>query len=280
MATLVAFLTVVWSCSNTPSTQHPNPSTSVPRLSHIAIIVLENQGYRDIVANTNFLPLQNRGAVLRQYYGVAHDSLPNYIAMTSGAPPNAATKANCRRFNCPIGGTQIAHQLDAARLSWKAYFGGTANPCLTPTPGASDEFTRGYVTHHNPFAYYPAIGADPSGGTAYCKQHLRPLAELGDDAGAGHLPTFMFVVPDSCDDGHDNPCSDGRPGGLSLALKWAAGEVTTLTRAPGWDDHSLAVVAFDEARNDDASGCCGGQGGGWTAAVLISGLIRPGRRSP
>lgn len=176
------------------------------------------------------------------------------------------TRANCTHFNCQVTGPNLSAELDAAGINWVGYFGGTTNACLTPAPGATDQFRQGYVTPHSPFAYYPTLGANASGVAAYCRNHLRLLEELGDRAGRGDLSGYTLIVPDSCDDGHDIP---GGYGGIPTAIPWAVREVAILTSYPAWDARSLAVVVFDEGAPGEVSGCCGSAGGGRPVGFLL-----------
>src|SRR5689334_968899 len=70
---------------------------ALPKPQHVFIIVLENEGY-DVTfgANSGALylnALARNGALLKNYYGIGHNSLDNYIAMVSGQAPNPATQA-------------------------------------------------------------------------------------------------------------------------------------------------------------------------------------------
>ena len=280
MPLCLAALIALVSCSPGGTSTSPGPtarSTRVPHLGRVALVVLENSTYDQALRDPGFAALAASGALLRRYYGIAHHSLPNYLALTSGATATDTTRADCPRFDCQVSDASLATQLDTAGVSWKGYFGATTEPCRTPVPGQQDPFEKGYITHHNPFAYYPALGASPTGGTPACQAHLRALNELGDDAGAGRLPGFSLVVPDSCEDGHDKPCDDGRPGGISTAGKWVAGAASTITKSPSWSAASALVIVFDEDDASDNTGCCGQlQGGGHVAAVVLSGMITPG----
>src|SRR3954452_25207641 len=82
-----------------------------PPIRHVFIIVLENKGF-----DTTFGPLSPatylsqtltaQGQLLRQYYGIGHASLPNYIAMVSGQGPNLETQADCRVYTNVVPGAQ------------------------------------------------------------------------------------------------------------------------------------------------------------------------------
>ena len=48
------------------------------------------------------VPLEDaahKGQLLTQYYGIAHHSLPNYIAQISGQGPNPQTQADCQLYS-------------------------------------------------------------------------------------------------------------------------------------------------------------------------------------
>src|SRR5690242_8735902 len=76
---------------------------ATPPIKHVFVIVLENQGYDTTFAPTTRATdladtLTKQGALLRQYYGIGHFSLDNYIAMVSGMPATALTQIDCPRF--------------------------------------------------------------------------------------------------------------------------------------------------------------------------------------
>jgi hypothetical protein len=194
----------------------------------------------------------------------------------------------------------VARLLDGAGLTWRVYAEGMnrapgGGPCLhSPSRALPDPyqgpFTNGYATRHNPAPWFDDVlsrGPDE----AYCKAHVLDLAELWSDAGRRGLPTLSFVVPDSCHDGHDtgsmggcasDPEGPGAPSGVAGIDAWLPGFVGRLLRSPGWDDHSLLLVTFDEGAATDASGCAPCQdtsAGGRVGAVAISGLAKPGYTS-
>src|SRR5256885_11758002 len=85
-------------CGNDGAAQQRSPA--MPPIKHVFVIVLENKGF-----DTTFRPqspapyladtLRKAGAFLRQYYGIAHLSLPNYLAMISGIAPTPKTQIDC-----------------------------------------------------------------------------------------------------------------------------------------------------------------------------------------
>ncbi len=144
--------------------------------------------------------------------------------------------------------------------------------------------TDQYATKHDPFVYFHAII-----DSASCRANVVPLARLAADLGSVEgTPSFAFIVPNLCHDGHDSPCRGGEPGGLVSVDRFLSHWVPLITRSRAFRDGGLLVVTFDEALSD-ASSCCGeragpntahpgirGPGGGRVGAVVLSPFIRPG----
>jgi hypothetical protein len=66
----------------------PSPAATLPQFEHIAMIVLENRSYDEMIGNPvmpYFNKLANQNVLLTNYFAVTHPSLPNYIAMISGS---------------------------------------------------------------------------------------------------------------------------------------------------------------------------------------------------
>jgi hypothetical protein len=120
---------------------------------------------------------------------------------------------------------------------------------------------------------------------ARCDQHVVPLEELTLDLrSAETTPTYVFVTPDLCSDGHDEPCIDGRPGGLASVDVFLKEWIPKITRSRAYKDGGMIVVTWDEANFPGSSeACCdeptgpstpspgiNGPGGGQTGTVVIS----------
>jgi hypothetical protein len=145
-----------------------------------------------------------------------------------------------------------------------------------------------YATRHNPFVYFHSIIDDQ----ARCDANVVPLSRLkGDLAARSTTPSYSFITPNLCHDGHDEPCVDGQPGGLVSADRFVKQWVPRILRSPAYADGGLVIVTFDEAAQHDADACCGevqgpntpnnggptpGTGGGRVGAVFLSKYIKPG----
>jgi len=307
--------------TDSAATAAPASVPTPPPIRHVFVIVLENEDYAATFGAGARVPylagtLVPSGALLRQYYATAHNSLPNYIAMISGIAPTRATQGDCPLFEnftltgtapdgqpvgrgCvyPAGVATLANQLAAKGLTWKAYMEDMGNDptresatCGHPRLGAVDVTEHAtprdqYAAKHDPFVYFHAIV-----DSASCAANVVPLARLeGDLASAASTPNFAFLSPNLCHDGHDERCASGeRPGGMAAADRFLARVVPAITGAPAFKD-GLLIVTFDEAGEDDASACCdeppgpntarpgiSGPGGGRTGAVMLSPFIRAG----
>jgi hypothetical protein len=293
----------------------PAAHADPPAIEHVFVIVLENKNFDETFGPASQAPylaktLTARGQLLRQYYGIGHESLDNYIAMVSGQAPNPQTQGDCIfGFNefvpwtmgadgqalgmgCvyPPTVTTIADQLEGAGKTWKGYMEDMGSPCRHPAVGAMDDTQSArpddqYATRHNPFVYFHSIIDDQ----ARCDAHVVDLAELPADlAASATTPTFSFITPDLCSDGHDAKCADGGAGGYAGIDGFLSSWVPRILDSPAYGDGGMVIVTFDESE-DGAEACCAeptgpntpmpgiqGPGGGRTGTVVISPWVEPG----
>ena len=180
----------------------------------------------------------------------------------------------------------LPDQLTAAGYSWKGYMEDIGTPCRHPALNAVDPTQKAkigdeYAVRHNPFMYFDSIISSPS-----CAQHVVDLDALTADlASIGTTPNLSYITPNLCDDGHDAPCVDGRPGGLVSADAWLQAWVPRILASPAFQTGGLLVITADESDSPatDATACCGekpslnallpgivGLGGGRIGALVIS----------
>jgi hypothetical protein len=225
-----------------------------PKSSHVVTIVMENKELGDVIGSPD-APYINR--VARRYglatasYGVQHPSLPDYLALTSGG--THGIDSDCT--SCRVAARNIVDQLDAARLSWKAYMEDLPSPCFG---GAG---SGGYAKKHDPFMYYDDVAHDQG----RCRRVV-PLGRLGGDLRRGRLPTYAFISPNLCNDMHDCPVATGD--------RFLAHLMPTLLRAVG--PQGYVVLTWDEGTSD--RGCCGGSAGGRIPTIVAGRLVRRGAR--
>jgi phospholipase C len=292
-------------------------STKPPPVRHVFVVNLENKGYDETFGPTSPAPylsktLRNQGQLLTQYYGTAHNSLPNYVAQISGQGPNAQTQADCQIYSdfvqagtvapqqavgngCvyPAGVRTVADQLETKGLTWRGYLEDMGTPCRHPAANAPDDTQKAkvgdqYAARHNPFVYFHSIT-----DRASCAANDVDLSKLPTDlATTATTRNLTYITPNLCNDAHDSPCVDGRPGGLVTADAWLRTWIPKILASPAYRSDGLLVVTFDEADTGTQSGadaCCGegpgpnsplpgiyGPGGGRTGTVLVSPFLKPG----
>jgi phosphatidylinositol-3-phosphatase len=307
------------------------PAAALPPIHHVLLIVLENEPYEASFGAHSPAPylahvLPQQGTLLSNYYAIGHSSLPNYLALVSGQAPNEATQLDCPVFSdfrpsaaalnlagqalgagCvyPPSVRTLADQLEAAGLTWKGYMEDMGNdprrepaacahaPVGHPDPTLGAEVGDEYAAKHDPFVYFHSIIDNP----ARCAAHVVSLAHLRDDLRSiATTPNYAFITPNLCNDGHDAPCVDGRPGGLVGVNAFLSEWVPRILESPAFRADGLLIVTFDEAAGggrEASSACCGeqglpgaryapgisGPGGGRIGAVLLSPFVESGRVS-
>lgn len=291
-------------------------SAYVPKIRHVFVINIENKGYDETWGEGSAAPylagtLRKKGVLLNSYYGTAHNSLGNYIAQISGQGPNPDIQADCQLFSTfqqtgtaapgqamgggcvfPKGVRTLPEQMRGHHLRWKGYFDDMRRNCQHPQLNAVDDTQQAtaednYAVRHNPFVYFTSIIAHPE----YCKKHVVKLTDLEHDLSkVKRTPNLVYITPDLCNDGHDAPCADGRPGGLASVNKWMKTWVPRILKSPAFKRNGLLVITADESDSpqSDATACCGegpstnspqpgifGPGGGRVGALVISPYARP-----
>lgn len=280
----------------------------IPHFAHVVVLTEENENETATFGAgspaTYLNSLVPQGVFLPNYYGTGHVSLDNYLAMVSGQPGNGLSNSDCvtvslwtcaqaaSAFN---GGVNLADQLEAAGSTWNSFMDGTSTPCfhgpytagdLQPDPyqgNSTQPPAFNYADRHNPFIYF----TDFIGNPARCQAHQLPFSDLATALADSStwtdatLPAFSFITPDTCHDGHDNPCAGGSPGGLVSMDGWLQANLPPLLDY--LDSHDgLLVINFDESnpaspQPGTCSTCASGGAGGQTGALLLGAGLVAGR---
>ena len=319
-ALLAASITSCGSSSDSGSSGLPASS----RIGHVFVLILENEDYDNSFGASSPAPylaqtLPTKGALAQNYYGTGHNSLDNYISMISGQGPNLVTQLDCQTYSDFTGTTlgangqaigqgciypttvaSLPDQLSKAGLSWKGYMEDMGNDltreaatCGHPKIGSKDgtqvaSATDQYATRHNPFMYFHSVIDDQ----ASCDSHVVNLTKLQADLGSiDSTANYTFITPSLCHDGHDSPCANGEPGGLTSINVFLQQWVPQILASPAFQKDGLLIITFDESNGvtSDSSACCGegpgpntllpgllGPGGGKVGAVLLSPFIKAG----
>ena len=167
----------------------PCGTTTVPPVwRHVVWIIEENRSYNQIVgspAAPYLARLARECGLATDYAGVAHPSLPNYLALTSGSTHGAVDDAGPSAH--PVAGPSIFSLLGSR---WRTL--------AESMPLACDRQPSGnYAVKHNPAVYYTSI-------RAACARQDVPLGRTPDLAAA-----FTVIVPNLCNDMHDCSTATG-----------------------------------------------------------------------
>lgn len=235
-----------------PGTVQADPTGRVPRAGKVAVMVLENRAYGQVIGSPDapyLNRLARRGALETRYYALTHPSLPNYLALTTGS--TQGVHGNCAR--CAAEGPSLLNQLNAAGIDWGAYFQSLPSD---KDIGPSAKLT--YNKHYNPFVYTESLasGIDQS--------RLRGFGVLKRDLARHALPRFTWIAPNVRNDGHNHP--------LRRADREARRLVPKVLRALG--PHGVLYLTWDESVDRDVRGVHGTRGGGHIALIAAGGLAR------
>jgi acid phosphatase len=221
-------------------------------------IVFENKEFGTVVKNPEmpyFNQLAAANTLLTQHYGVAHPSLPNYLALIGG--DTFGVTFDCTK--CLYDAPTLPDLIEASGRAWKAYEEDMPSPCF----GGSDY--GNYAMKHNPFVYFKPIRLD----SARCDRSVVPLPQLYADLASGALPDYAFITPNLCNDAHD--C------GLRTADDWLKALMTVLLPALDAEGRPyLVIVTWDEGQGNHS--CCGlpPEAGGRIPTILVSPQARSG----
>lgn len=213
-------------------TATPAPSGSI---QHVFVVVMENHSYAE-VWNTSSSPyitkLGNTYARATNYHAITHPSLPNYLDLFAGSDYGITTDCDVSS-SCHSTARNLADNLEAKGLTWKAYMESMPSPCDLSSSG-------NYTPHHNPFIYFDDIRTNAT----RCASHVVAFSALSSDlSSAATTPNYAFIVPDECSDMHN--CS------VSTGDTWLSNHMPAILNSPACTAQScLLALLWDE---DDGS---------------------------
>ena len=234
----------------------PTQGQTNPQFGHVFIVVEENASYPDVIGSSSmpyFNSLANTYGLATNYYANLHPSIPNYFELTVGKTLTIDDSMTPQSF--PVSDDNVVRELLAAGKTWKSYAEDL------PSAGYTGGNTAKYLVRHNPLAYMTDVQNTPAQA-----QNLVPFSEFAADLPTANLPSYSFIVPNSCDDAHDCP--------LSTADAWLKTNIDPLINSPVFQKDGLLIIVFDEGNTLDFT-----QGGGHVAAVIISPFGKPAYKS-
>jgi phosphatidylinositol-3-phosphatase len=216
-----------------------NPGTSTSStpsaIKHVFVIVMENHSYSE-VWNRGTTPyttqLGTTYARATNYHAIGHPSLPNYLEMYGGSRYGISTDCS-PSSSCHVNARNLADNLDAKGLKWKAYMDSMPAPCYIKTSGE-------YAPKHNPLVYFDDIRTN----SARCSSHVVSFSALAGDLSAlSTTPNYAFISPNLCNNMHS--CS------ISTGDNWLRGHVPAILNSAACKvDTCLVMLTWDE---DDGS---------------------------
>jgi len=218
----------------------PCTGAASPRVQHVVVILMENKDETSVIGSGQapyLNQLARACAMAADYHGVAHPSLPNYLALTGGStfgvtddkPPSVHR----------LGGASIFSQLGG---DWRSYQESMAVPCQKYGKGS-------YAPKHNPAAYYTRL--------TDCAANDVPLpAHPTFDA------AFTFVTPNLAHDMHNGSVAQGDA--------WLSTFVPTVLASPQYQAGTLALfITWDE--NDGPNHAAGNR----VPCIAVAPSVRP-----
>ena len=271
LALLVAGLTIAQLQSSSASTG--GLSAYVPPVKHVFVVNIENKGFDSTWGSASAAPylsqtLRSQGVLLNTYYGTAHNSQPNYVAQISGQGPNEQMQGDCQVYSQFAGtGTAAPGQAVGQRLRLPHLGAQPHRPAPEPQP----HLARLHGGHGNAL---PSPGAEHPGHHAEgparrpVRRAARPVHVLRFRHRLAHLraarggpepahaatwprrattPNLTYITPNLCHDGHDAPCVDGQPGGLTSVDAWMKVWIPKILASPAYKTDGMLVITADES---------------------------------
>ncbi len=199
------------------------------RRGTIYTIVFENKGRDEVIGNSDapFLnSMANQYKNLTNYSSPYHPSLPNYIVMTSGSTNGIIDDVG---FRIP-GNENIAVQMDAGGINWRAYGESMPSPCFASS-------TNLYAVRHMPFMYYDYVRNDSN----YCANRVVPYDQFFADSGY----RYQWITPNIINDMHDGTVAQGDA--------WANANVPAIMSSPGYLAGGAIFILFDESEGGEST---------------------------
>lgn len=235
--------------------------TSAP---HIMVIVDENVAYSGahgtpyIVGNSSapyLKSLIHKYTSATHWFSNQHVSANDYLDLISGSN-QGLSEGTMPPYTAPT----LVDELNANRISWKAYMEGMPSACYN---GGT---TGLYESDHNPFAYFSEYKSLCTGGNgvfAYSQ------SRLSTDLNSATPPDFVWISPNVCHDMHTKGGSCGN-NVVANGDKWLSTNLPTVLSSSWFNDSGIVIITWDESVTSDTSGGSYGKGGKIATLVIAA----------
>ncbi|PSR36842.1 MAG: phosphoesterase [Sulfobacillus thermosulfidooxidans] len=230
----------------------PQPSRPpVPNFSHVVVIMMENHGDAALLGNRAapyINQLVRRDGFDRNYFGVTHVSLPNYVALLTGETGHTHSDDPNQTFNQ----RSLPQQLTAVHKTWQAvmqsipssnfqgnWYPGNAQSTTPPSNAL-------YAKKHNPFALLLPLRSSLA-------RHTVTLSRFQEELQQGHVPQFVWITPNLCDDMHGQQPGPGNSCPVSSSQhlvqsgdRFLARLIPQIIHSKSWNRRSVLFLTWDE----------------------------------
>jgi Phosphoesterase family len=224
--------------ANLPALEAASSPFPTP-IRHVIILLMEDQGVSDVLANGSFERyLATKYAFASQYYGLTSDSLANYRDIASGHDSNGTDTT----LNVPT-------LVDNAGETWAAYEESMPTPCDETSTYANTTLPASvvgnqtnhlvYDTNHDPFVVFKNITAN----LAYCQAHVLNLDAWTTALQSGNLPNYVWIAPNDTDNDHHCPPATC-PGAIPHGDAWLRAFLNPFLNSSEFSD-SVVFLTFD-----------------------------------
>lgn len=206
------------------------------RYQHVVVFAFENRTWSSVGLGFSARDMPYLHALASQcsYFrdwretDTAQNSLTQYIGMTSGVD-NPNTVNDCKPSkSCRSLDDNIFRQVRVAGGSARNYVEGATSGCSA----------GGNAAKHIPALYYFGNYSDATGthnDHDYCNSEVRPY----DEFDVNNLPTYAFITPTQCHDGHN--CGDAD------VDAWASTNIQKVLDSATYKAGTVAIfIVYDE----------------------------------
>jgi phosphatidylinositol-3-phosphatase len=228
---MLSLCAVLAGCSmnSAGSPQDSRAATSGPPVTKVLTFIEENHSLAQMQTEMPYLDrLAHQYAYATNYSAITHPSLPNYLAIAGGATFGVTDDAGPSVNAANVGdAVSVFDQAVASGHTAKTYAESMPANCATHESGL-------YAVKHNPWTYFPR-------GRGHCERFDVPSGTpssgaLATDIARGTLPNVGMVIPNLCNDAHNDGCS------LGTADDWLKGWLPQILRSDDFTTGRLVVV--------------------------------------
>ncbi len=221
---------------------------TAPAYKHVIVIMDENHSYGDIIGSS-LAPYINTVAagcgLASEYHNITHDSLPNYLGITSGLSYTSLLHfdSDCLpSSSCEVTTSNIFNQAS----SWKEYAESMPSNCYKLNDGT-------YAPRHNPSVYYTDLANCATNDVPLGTTSNSPL--LKDFSSESTAPAFAYVTGNLCDDMHGTTgCKTGL---IQAGDTWLSDWIPKITSSRVYKDKDTVIfLVWDEGTKGTKGESC------------------------